>query len=198
MLASNHQSPSHHKSCYANVSIFVFKNLNFMKSLLNTIHQNSSSSSSSSKVHHFFTMDRIIHWGSHFLLRASTLLESQSTMDSFTNRLVSLVSCLGATINPILEKFTGQTFNVKDNSCDEVGIDGEMLLHVAGAVGVTVAAIVLVWFLWKLIKVIFGCCCRRGRTMKAPGRNYRISRNSFERNPSAYFRNLRSDQRNAF
>ncbi|KAL9319407.1 hypothetical protein ACSQ67_015924 [Phaseolus vulgaris] len=158
-------------------------------------------------------MDRLIDRGSHFLLRASTLLESQSTMDSFTNWgssflhslqttmdcvinwLVPLISCLGATINPTLEKYTGQTFDVKDNSCDEVGIDGEMLLHVAGAVGVALAAIVLVWFLWKMIKVILGCCCcRGGRTMKAPGRNCRISRNSFERNPRAYFRNLRSDQ----
>ncbi|KAG2403634.1 uncharacterized protein HKW66_Vig0189210 [Vigna angularis] len=114
-------------------------------------------------------MDGFINRGSHFLLRASTLLESQSTMDSFTNWgssflhslqtmmdsvinwLVSLISCLGAKINPILEKFTGYTFNVKDNSCDEVGVDGEMWLRVAGAVGVALLAIVVVWILWKMI-----------------------------------------------
>ncbi|WVY99018.1 hypothetical protein V8G54_031169 [Vigna mungo] len=164
-------------------------------------------------------MDGFINRGSHFLLRASTLLESQSTLDSFVswsfsflqslqtmmdsviNWLVSLISCLGAKINPILEKFTGYTFNVKDNSCDEVGIDGEMWLRVAGAVGVALVAIVVVWILWKMIMVIFGCfyrccccCCRRGRTMKAPGRNYRIFRDDFERNPRDYFRNLRNDQ----
>jgi len=121
---------------------------------------------------------------------------------------VSLISCLGATINPILEKFTGHGFNVKDNSCDEVGIDGGVFLSVVGAVGIALAAIVLVWFLWmmikvvvcfvlKMIRVIFGCCCRRGRTMKAPGRNCRILRDNFERNPKAYFRNLHSDRRNA-
>jgi len=47
---------------------------------------------------------------------------------------------------------------------------------------------VVVWFLWKMIKVIF----RTGKTMKAPGRSYRILRATFERNPAAYFRNLRS------
>ncbi|KAB2053172.1 hypothetical protein ERO13_A12G159750v2 [Gossypium hirsutum] len=29
------------------------------------------------------------------------------------------------------------------------------------------------------------------KTMKAPGRNYRIFRDDFERDPSSYFRNLR-------
>ena len=97
-------------------------------------------------------------------------------------RLVSLISCLGATI-----KFTGHTFAV--------------------AGGVAVAAIVLVWFLsmsipvvvcfpWKMIKVIvpflWKMIFRTGKTMKAPGRNYRILRATFERNPAAYFRNLRS------
>ncbi|QCE05082.1 hypothetical protein DEO72_LG9g82 [Vigna unguiculata] len=165
-------------------------------------------------------MDGLINTASHFLLRASTLLESQSTMDRFTdwgssflpslqtmmdsviNWLVSLISCLGAKINPILEKFTGYTFNVKDNSCDEVGIDGETWLRVAGAVGVAVVAILVVWFLWKMIMLIFRCfyrcycrCCRRRRkTMTAPGRNCRIFRDNFERNPRDYFRNLRNDQ----
>jgi len=57
---------------------------------------------------------------------------------------VSLISCLAATINPILEKFTGHKFNI--NSCDK-----EMLLLVADAVGVAVAAIVLVWFLSMVV-----------------------------------------------
>ncbi|KAK1273196.1 hypothetical protein QJS04_geneDACA023303 [Acorus gramineus] len=30
----------------------------------------------------------------------------------------------------------------------------------------------------------------KGKTMKAPGRDYRISRRSFEKNPKGYFRNL--------
>uniref|UniRef100_A0A0V0GUD1 Putative ovule protein n=1 Tax=Solanum chacoense TaxID=4108 RepID=A0A0V0GUD1_SOLCH len=41
------------------------------------------------------------------------------------------------------------------------------------------------------------CCCRgggrgRGRMMKAPGRNCRMQRSTFESNPRGYFRNLRS------
>ncbi|KAL7181574.1 hypothetical protein ACSBR1_040465 [Camellia fascicularis] len=40
------------------------------------------------------------------------------------------------------------------------------------------------------------CCCSRGRgrgvrMMKAPGRNYRMPRSTFESNPRAYFRDLR-------
>ena len=91
------------------------------------------------------------------------------------------------------------------------------LLYVAIAVGVALAAIAVVWLLWKLIsgvvwllwklisgvalwlgkviRKIFCCCCKRGRTMKAPGRNIRIYRNVFERSPRNYFRILRSDQR---
>ncbi|KAJ8574352.1 hypothetical protein K7X08_026157 [Anisodus acutangulus] len=41
------------------------------------------------------------------------------------------------------------------------------------------------------------CCCRRRgggriRMMKAPGRNCRMPRSTFESNPRSYFRNLRS------
>ncbi|OIT36865.1 hypothetical protein A4A49_36404 [Nicotiana attenuata] len=43
------------------------------------------------------------------------------------------------------------------------------------------------------------CCCRRrrgggrwGKTMKAPGRNCRMPRNTFESDPRSYFRNLRA------
>ncbi|XP_047149441.1 uncharacterized protein LOC124821576 [Vigna umbellata] len=119
-------------------------------------------------------------------------------MDSFINWLVSLISCLGSKINPILEKITGYTFNVKDNSCDEAGMDGEMWLLVAVAVVVALMVIVVVWFLWEMIVVIFRCfypcCCRSGRTMKAPGRDCYILRDDFERNPRDYFRKLRSDQ----
>ncbi|KAI7995093.1 hypothetical protein LOK49_LG11G01108 [Camellia lanceoleosa] len=36
------------------------------------------------------------------------------------------------------------------------------------------------------------CCCGRGvKTMKAPGRNYRMPRSTFESNPRSYFRDLR-------
>ncbi|CAJ1967112.1 unnamed protein product [Sphenostylis stenocarpa] len=97
----------------------------------------------------------------------------------------------------MLEKLTGYTFNVKDDSCDETGIDGKMLVQicgaVGGAVGVALVAIALIWVIWKMIGVIFRCCCGRRRTMKAPGRNRRILRADFERNPAAYFRNLHND-----
>lgn len=113
-------------------------------------------------------------------------------------------------------------------------INGDLLLRVAGAVGVAVAAIVVVrllwtmisavgWLLWtvispvvrflwkvispvvslpwkvisggvrllwKVIKAIFGGG-KGGKTMKAPGRNYRMFRKDFELNPANYFRNLR-------
>lgn len=32
---------------------------------------------------------------------------------------------------------------------------------------------------------------KKKKTMKAPGRNYRINRNNFEGDPSSYFRGLR-------
>ena len=56
----------------------------------------------------------------------------------------------------------------------------------ASAVGIIVVA-VAVGLLWKL------CCSRssEGKTMKAPGRDSRIFRSDFERNPRGYFRNLR-------
>lgn len=44
----------------------------------------------------------------------------------------------------------------------------------------------------------YRCCCRGGggggrmRTMKAPGRNVRMSRNVFESDPRGYFENLRA------
>ncbi|TKY53737.1 hypothetical protein E2542_SST25279 [Spatholobus suberectus] len=117
------------------------------------------------------------------------MLESQPTMDRVINWFVSLASCLVIKINPILERFTGHKFNVDTNSCvEEITIDGEMLLRVAGVIGLVVAAFVVVRW---LCKVIFRCCCKRRKTMKAPGRNYRILRNDFERDPADYFRNLR-------
>ncbi|KAJ6856006.1 hypothetical protein NC651_040578 [Populus alba x Populus x berolinensis] len=36
-----------------------------------------------------------------------------------------------------------------------------------------------------------GCLAKSVKTMKAPGRSYRIPRSNFEANPSAYFRDLR-------
>ncbi|WOH07953.1 hypothetical protein DCAR_0727388 [Daucus carota subsp. sativus] len=46
-----------------------------------------------------------------------------------------------------------------------------------------------------LICCVKRCCCGGGRAvrmMKAPGRNIRMPRNVFERNPAGYFQNLRS------
>ena len=46
-----------------------------------------------------------------------------------------------------------------------------------------------------LICCVKCCCCGGGRAvrmMKAPGRNIRMPRNVFERNPAGYFQNLRS------
>jgi len=52
-----------------------------------------------------------------------------------------------------------------------------------------------------VIGLLMICCCckclkkkRRygGRTMKAPGQDFRILRDDFEANPADYFRNLRS------
>jgi len=88
-------------------------------------------------------------------------------------RLVSLISCLAATINPILEKFTGHKFNI--NSCDK-----EMLLLVADAVGVAVAAIVLVWFLSMVVfsgrwlRWLFGFFGRWLRWFSELGRQWRL------------------------
>ncbi|TKY53735.1 hypothetical protein E2542_SST25277 [Spatholobus suberectus] len=153
--------------------------------------------------------------------RASKLLESQPTIDRVINWFVSLASCLAIKINPRLERFAEHKFNIDTNTCvEEITIGGEMLLRVAGDIGLVVAAIVVVCLLWKVIfgvvcllwkvisgvvhwlwKVISGVvrwlwkvisrCCKRGKTMKAPGRDYRILRNDFERNPADYFRNLR-------
>ncbi|KAK1389850.1 hypothetical protein POM88_018028 [Heracleum sosnowskyi] len=53
-----------------------------------------------------------------------------------------------------------------------------------------------------LLILMFCCkCCgrggggRSGRTMRAPGRNHRMPRNEFERNPGSYFRSLRARNR---
>lgn len=56
---------------------------------------------------------------------------------------------------------------------------------------------------WLVLLLLMFCCkcCGRGgggrsqRTMRAPGGNYRMPRNEFERNPGSYFRNLRSRNR---
>ncbi|CAK7323511.1 unnamed protein product [Dovyalis caffra] len=52
-----------------------------------------------------------------------------------------------------------------------------------------------------IIGLLMLCCCCKcltkktrisGKTMKAPGQDFRMLRNDFEASPSAYFRNLRS------
>lgn len=51
-----------------------------------------------------------------------------------------------------------------------------------------------------VIGLLMICCCCKclkkkrygGRTMKAPGQDFRILRDDFEANPADYFRNLRS------
>jgi len=54
-------------------------------------------------------------------------------------------------------------------------------------VPIIVAAVVVV----LLFRSFHRCLFKSAKTMRAPGRNYRIPRSSFEANPSAYFRNLR-------
>ncbi|WOH07954.1 hypothetical protein DCAR_0727389 [Daucus carota subsp. sativus] len=49
---------------------------------------------------------------------------------------------------------------------------------------------------WLVLFLLMFCCkrCGRGRserTMKAPGRDYRMPRSEFEENPGSYFRGLR-------
>ena len=50
-----------------------------------------------------------------------------------------------------------------------------------------ISVAVAVGLLWKL------CCSSSfgGKTMKAPGRDYRINRSDFQRNPRGHFRDLR-------
>ncbi|KAJ6952922.1 hypothetical protein NC653_041916 [Populus alba x Populus x berolinensis] len=43
----------------------------------------------------------------------------------------------------------------------------------------------------KSVRSCCGCLAWSVKTMKAPGRNYRMPRSTFEANPSAYFRGLR-------
>ncbi|CAK9142454.1 unnamed protein product [Ilex paraguariensis] len=53
-----------------------------------------------------------------------------------------------------------------------------------------ITGLVLLVTLWICTK----CCCQRNKavkTMKAPGRNHRMSRSSFESDPKSYFRGLR-------
>uniref|UniRef100_A0A7N0UJ52 Uncharacterized protein n=1 Tax=Kalanchoe fedtschenkoi TaxID=63787 RepID=A0A7N0UJ52_KALFE len=44
----------------------------------------------------------------------------------------------------------------------------------------------------------YRCCCRRrrgGRMMKAPGQDFRMLRDDFERSPRTYFRDLRGKKK---
>lgn len=55
---------------------------------------------------------------------------------------------------------------------------------------VVVAALgIEAWLLSKLLGLCIGSSNKK--TMKAPGRDYRIFRDDFERDPSNYFRDLR-------
>ncbi|KAJ6856007.1 hypothetical protein NC651_040578 [Populus alba x Populus x berolinensis] len=61
---------------------------------------------------------------------------------------------------------------------------------------VAVVVIVLLFLsccgcLAKIVGSCCGCLAWSVKTMKAPGRNYRMPRSTFEANPSAYFRGLR-------
>ncbi|KAI9105068.1 hypothetical protein K1719_022784 [Acacia pycnantha] len=63
--------------------------------------------------------------------------------------------------------------------------------------GIVLAVVVAVVCLYKCCKCCCACICgrRRGRTMKAPGRDgLIIYRDPFERNPRDYFRRLRKKE----
>ncbi|KAK7393696.1 hypothetical protein VNO78_22259 [Psophocarpus tetragonolobus] len=99
--------------------------------------------------HFFFTMDRVINGGSRFFLRASTLLDSQSqpamdgVMDWGSDFLQSLQQAIDNVLNwlgSLISGFGTEFTKHKD-----------FLLHVAGVVGVVLAAIVAVWLLWTVI-----------------------------------------------
>ncbi|OIT00019.1 hypothetical protein A4A49_59881 [Nicotiana attenuata] len=65
----------------------------------------------------------------------------------------------------------------------------EVIKGVALAAGVALVG-------WGLSKLIDGDSNERAnnkKMMKAPGRDYYINRDDFERDPSGYFRNLRRD-----
>ncbi|RDY12373.1 hypothetical protein CR513_02854, partial [Mucuna pruriens] len=109
---------------------------------------------------------------------------------------MSLINCLASKIIPIVERLTGHKFDIKTNTCHvEISIDKEKLLQVAGVAVAAIAAVIGLLCICKVTcrccKVIFRCCRGRGKTMKAPGRDYRIYRNDFERDPANYFRTNR-------
>ncbi|KAL3583329.1 hypothetical protein D5086_014390 [Populus alba] len=57
---------------------------------------------------------------------------------------------------------------------------------------VDVPTIVAVVVIGLLLRSCYRCLTKKnGKTMKAPGRNFRIPRKDFDDNPSAYFRGLR-------
>ncbi|KAL5136401.1 hypothetical protein HKD37_10G026958 [Glycine soja] len=134
----------------------------------------------------------LIDWGSSFLHSL------QHTKDLVINRGSSFLHNLQHTMNPVVNEFLWKVISPVVSLPWKVISGGVRLLWklISG----------VVWLLWKLIsgvvlwlgkviRKIFCCCCKRGRTMKAPGRNIRIYRNVFERSPRNYFRILRSDQR---
>ncbi|KAK7393694.1 hypothetical protein VNO78_22257 [Psophocarpus tetragonolobus] len=177
------------------------------------------------------TMDGVIDWFPH----PSTLLKLfQPILDSAINRgskfLQSLqlimdnrdskfLQSLQPTVDGAVNRFASQISYLEK----EIVTHKDLLLSIAGGVGVAVAAIIVVpllwkmvsgvvwlfwnvisrvvslpWkaiscgfgFVWKVIRMIFGSG-KGGKTMKAPGRDYRMLRKDFETNPKGYFRNLR-------
>nr|GLL34128.1 hypothetical protein B456_008G175600 [Ipomoea trifida] len=75
-------------------------------------------------------------------------------------------------------------------SREESNSSGQPSEKVGGAAigGGVVAVVGLV--IWAAVEIFGGSKSDR-RTMKAPGRDYRIFRDDFERDPGSYFRNLR-------
>ncbi|KZV20586.1 hypothetical protein F511_31801 [Dorcoceras hygrometricum] len=59
----------------------------------------------------------------------------------------------------------------------------KMIKKIAVVAGISLAA-------WGLFKLVDASESER-KTMKAPGRNYRIFRDDFERDPALHFRSLR-------
>ncbi|KAL2570382.1 hypothetical protein AAZV13_18G182100 [Glycine max] len=136
-------------------------------------------------------MDRVSHRGSRFLLDASPLLELefQPTMDPVINWVSNFLHSLQHSLAaiPVVWLLWKVVFGV-------VWLLWKLISGVVLLLWNVISIFVL--GLWNVIRKIFCCCCERGKTMKAPGRNIRIYRDDFERSPKNYFRNLRRDQRN--
>uniref|UniRef100_A0A7N0VHS5 Uncharacterized protein n=1 Tax=Kalanchoe fedtschenkoi TaxID=63787 RepID=A0A7N0VHS5_KALFE len=54
------------------------------------------------------------------------------------------------------------------------------------------------WLIAGSAVLLLSCCCRRrrgGRMMKAPGQDFRMLRDDFERSPRSYFGDLRAKKK---